>query len=538
MRYSAPSSSSSPDTHDYNNIPTTAFYHTSLYQTSPAKLVLTPAILAPTAPAAANKITKRPRDQKSADMRSYTGGRCTRFKHSSSVSAGMREWDVDALGGATGWFFQRLIEAATTTGSESPTAPIRGMAGERDEKVRGMEVDGDVDVDGVREQLERLKTSDAAERKDTQVVKAQVQGEDVLAMAQTLENLTVSNRPLPPVTTTTAAAKQNTSTTITSSLSSLPSNPFSALPASPSPSSRPTIPPYAPIITTITTSTTAPAVSPPITPPPLSPSLTATPTASPPQPMKTPLRAAAKPYYPSSPVLSARRYSPSNSSHSTYPGYKGLASSSGSGIGRRMGVDRVDRGKDKERVYSGHYTWSGYSSDGSYDHAPASPSSSSSSYSASYTCYLNSAIYSPSSPSSSSSSFHPHSPLPSSPKVHAGRIGKRRAASSGAGGSSSVNLSVGALASLGQAGGAGVMQMHMGMGVVVMGVRRVGRRAPSPEVQIAGIDRQDSGVSEGGMAAGGKMGMGGGVHSGSGDNDGDVVMMMDGDMDMDGEWEL
>ena len=69
----------------------------------------------------------------------------------------------------------------------------------------------------------------------------------------------------------------------------------------------------------------------------------------------------------------------------------------------------------------------------------------------------------------------------------------------------------------------------MGMGVVVMGVKGVGRRAPSPEVKISaprveGVRRQDRidagreilGISEGGDGE-------------------DVVMVMDGDMDMDGE---
>ncbi|KAF8447129.1 hypothetical protein BGX38DRAFT_1191067 [Terfezia claveryi] len=466
MRYSSPSSSSSPDTHDYNNIPTTCFYHTSLYQTSsPAKLVLTPVILAPTTPAAANKITKRSAEKKSAEMRSCAGARCTLFKHSSSLSTGMREWDVDALGGTTGWFLQRLIEVATT-GNELPTVPTeRQMIGRREDKVGGMELDGDVDVDDVREQLERLKTVDAAERKDLQVVKAQAPGEEVLAMARTLENLTHPTPSLP-------LLDGNTN-------------------------------------------------------------------LLPPQPIKNPLRAVAKPYYPSSPVLSARRYSPSNSSHSSYPGYKGLSSSpgsgSGSGISRRLCVDRVDRGKDKERVYNGQYTWSGYSSDGSYDHAPASPSSptssstTSSSYSSSqsYSQFPNSALYSPSSPSLSSSTL---APFPSSSKVQAGRIGKRRAASGGTGGSSGLNLSVSALASLGQVSGTGVMQMHMEMGVVVMGVRRVGRRAPSPEVQVAAaVERKDSGSCEMGMVDRGRKVVG---------MDNDDVVMIDGDMVMDGDWEL
>ena len=94
------------------------------------------------------------------------------------------------------------------------------------------------------------------------------------------------------------------------------------------------------------------------------------------------------------------------------------------------------------------------------------------------------------------------------------------------------------------------MQMHMGMGVVVMGVRRVGRRVPSPEVTVA-IERKDSGFSEIGGGVDGKivevgMGMVGGEsmlgmhhhHLSRDDNDGDVVMVMDGDMDMEGEWEL
>ncbi|RPB18616.1 hypothetical protein L211DRAFT_853953 [Terfezia boudieri ATCC MYA-4762] len=234
MRYSSPSSSSSPDTHDYNNIPTTCFYHTSLYQTSsPEKLVLTPVILAPTTPAAANKITKRSTEKKSAEMRSCAGARCTLFKHSSSLPTGMREWDVDALGGTTGWFLQRLIEVATT-GNELPTVPSGGeVVGRRENKVGGMELDGDVDVDCVREQLERLKTVDAAERKDVQVVKAQAPGEEVLAMARTLENLTVSNGSLPPTTTTTSTAATSPSPSSTSTLSALPSNPFSALPSNP-----------------------------------------------------------------------------------------------------------------------------------------------------------------------------------------------------------------------------------------------------------------------------------------------------------------
>lgn len=78
--------------------------------------------------------------------------------------------------------------------------------------------------------------------------------------------------------------------------------------------------------------------------------------------------------------------------------------------------------------------------------------------------------------------------------------------------------------------------MHMGMGVVVMGVRRVGRRAPSPEIKVAAaaMERTGSGFCELGMVDGGRKMLG--LHSG--DSDGDVVMMMDGDMDMDGEWEL
>lgn len=77
------------------------------------------------------------------------------------------------------------------------------------------------------------------------------------------------------------------------------------------------------------------------------------------------------------------------------------------------------------------------------------------------------------------------------------------------------------------------MQMHMEMGVVVMGVRRVGRRAPSPEVQVAAaVERKDSGSCEMGMEDRGRKMLG--MHSG----DNDDVAMMDGDMDMDGDWEL
>jgi len=189
----------------------------------------------------------------------------------------------------------------------------------------------------------------------------------------------------------------------------------------------------------------------------------------------------------------------------------------------------MDRGKSKERVYNGQYTWSGYSSDGSYDHAPSSPSSSpppSSSLSYSPSAYSHSTLYSPSSPALYSS----NSPFPSSSKVHTGRIGKRRAASGGSAGASNLNLSVGALASLAQ--GAGEVTLHVGMGVVVMGVKRVGRRAPSPEVKISapgveGVERKDR------IDAGREMlGM-----SEGGDGE-DVVMVMDGDMDMDGEWVL
>jgi len=72
----------------------------------------------------------------------------------------------------------------------------------------------------------------------------------------------------------------------------------------------------------------------------------------------------------------------------------------------------------------------------------------------------------------------------------------------------------------------------MGMGVVVMGVRRVGRRAPSPEVKVAAtVERKDSGFCEMGMVDGGRKML---MHSG----DADDVMMMDRDMDMDGDWEL
>ena len=68
--------------------------------------------------------------------------------------------------------------------------------------------------------------------------------------------------------------------------------------------------------------------------------------------------------------------------------------------------------------------------------------------------------------------------------------------------------------------------------MVVMGVRRVGRRAPSPEVKVAtAVERKDSGFCEMGVMDGGRKMV---MHSG----DGDDVMMMDGDMDMDGEWEL
>jgi len=41
------------------------------------------------------------------------------------------------------------------------------------------------------------------------------------------------------------------------------------------------------------------------------------------------------------------------------------------------------------------------------------------------------------------------------------------------------------------------MQMQMRMKVVVMGVQRVGRHAPSPEVTVA-IERKDSEFSEAG----------------------------------------
>ena len=78
--------------------------------------------------------------------------------------------------------------------------------------------------------------------------------------------------------------------------------------------------------------------------------------------------------------------------------------------------------------------------------------------------------------------YSSHSPFPSSSKAHPSRIGKRRAASGGSAGASSLNLSVGTLALPGQS--AGEVTLHVGMEVVVMGVKRVGRQVPWPEVKV------------------------------------------------------
>ena len=303
--------------------------------------------------------------------------RCTRFKHSISL----RDLDYDACSGSTansgGWFLQRLIEVATT-GSLVPTVPSGVMVGsskraeEEPEEVREKVMEVDAQSDGLESEVwQEEKGLDGGMGKTEDATAREPDGA-VLEISRTLEALKVSTVALHSKT----LSSPMPTTIIPTTTQSAPVSPLSSSSSHSNP-----------IPASITT-TTIPSLSPPSTPPPLSLSLTATPTTSPSQPNhRSPPSPTAllihtakcsRPYYPSSPVLSARKYVPAKSSPASYPAYKSIPGSmrdsgvtKGSSACVFRGIRRDNRGvvghsvghgTERERVYSGSYTWSGYSS--------------------------------------------------------------------------------------------------------------------------------------------------------------------------------